>query len=125
MDVIVRAEDAVLLIEPVGRDEWELPGGHPEFDEEPANAAVRELEEETGIAADSSSLDLLSAVHSTHRDRHYTMITYVVDYSETDGTPAPGEEATDVEFWSVARILSSPEATRRIDREAIETMLDE
>ena len=125
VDVIVRADDAVLLIDPVSREEWELPGGHPEFDEEPANAAVRELEEETGIAAHPSSLDLLSAVHSTHRDRHYTMITYAVDYPETDGTPAPGEEAAAVEFWSTARILSSPDATRRIDREAIETMLDE
>ncbi len=32
---------------------WELPGGMIDTDEEPADAAIRELEEETGYRAES------------------------------------------------------------------------
>jgi ADP-ribose pyrophosphatase YjhB (NUDIX family) len=123
-DVIVRDGTDVLLIDPVSGDNWELPGGHPEIEEEPVEAARRELEEETGVDAATEDLRLLSVIHSTTRGLHYNMITYVVDYQVTEGSLTPGEEATDVTFWSVDRILSSPTETRQVDRRVLEREFD-
>ena len=39
----------MLLVEPVYKDYWEIPGGCVEADESPYAAAVRELQEELGI----------------------------------------------------------------------------
>lgn len=123
-DVIVRDGTDVLLMEPFAGDAWELPGGHPEIEEEPVEAAARELAEETGVEAKPADLTLLSVVHSTHQGLHYNMITYVVDYQETDGSLTPGEEATDVTFWPLDRILSSPAETRQVDRRVLQLEFD-
>ncbi|MFC7046007.1 NUDIX domain-containing protein [Halobacteriaceae archaeon GCM10025711] len=124
--VIVHDDDRVLLIEratpPVGT--WALPGGHPEYDEEPAAAAVRELEEETGLRADQSDLSLLTVIHGVHGPRHYNMITYTLDYADTAGELEPNWEASDVAFWPAERALDSPDETREIDRRRIEMVFD-
>jgi 8-oxo-dGTP diphosphatase len=52
--VVVRFEDAVLMLFNDWRQQWELPGGMREPGETARQAAVRELAEETGI----SSVDL-------------------------------------------------------------------
>jgi 8-oxo-dGTP pyrophosphatase MutT (NUDIX family) len=39
------------------RDRWDLPKGHLDGDESEVDCALRELEEETGIAADAIELD--------------------------------------------------------------------
>jgi len=118
-DVIVRDGTDVLLMEPFAGDAWELPGGHPEIEEEPAEAAARELAEETGVEAKPADLRLLSVLYGTHQGLHYNMITYVVDYGRTEGSVTPGEEATDVKFWPLNRIFSEPSETREIDRRAL------
>ncbi len=120
VDVIVRKEGTVLLLDPAEGGAWELPGGHPEVDERPAAAAARELEEETGLAARPADLELLSVLHSPYQGRHYYMITYVLEYAATTGRPAAGAEATALAFWSTDRVRAYPDRTRRIDREAID-----
>jgi len=122
--VIVRDGTDVLLIEPFARDTWELPGGHPEIEEEPVEAAARELVEETGIETKPADLRLVSVLHGPHQGLHYNMITYAVDYDRTDGSLTPGEEATGVAFRSLDRIRSSPAETRRIDRRALKREFD-
>lgn len=43
-------EGRVLLVEPVYKDDWEIPGGCVDADESPYDAAVRELKEELGLS---------------------------------------------------------------------------
>jgi 8-oxo-dGTP pyrophosphatase MutT (NUDIX family) len=42
--------DRVLIVEPVYKDHWEIPGGSVDADESPYAAAVRELSEELGLS---------------------------------------------------------------------------
>lgn len=124
MTIVAEGRDVLLLEQPDGDETWELPGGHPEYDEEPRIAAARELEEETGVRAETDDLSLFSAVHSTHDGRHYNMLTYTVERSETSGDLVPGAEAAALDFWSVERILSTPEKTRAIDREQLRAVFE-
>lgn len=125
--VVVRDGREVVLIERatdrVGT--WAFPGGHPEYDEEPAVAACRELEEETGLRADPADCELFAAVHGEHRGRHYAMVTYELDYADAAGAFNPGPEARDVAFWSVAEVLDSPAETREIDRRRLRMLFEE
>ena len=80
--VVVRQADDVLLARWTGPrgPEWTLPGGGLDFGEDPADAAVREVREETGYAV---RLDGLLFVNSFRRvlpdapiDFHAIQIVY-------------------------------------------------
>jgi 8-oxo-dGTP diphosphatase len=92
---------------------WEFPGGRIEEGEEPADAALRELREETGLAA-ASATSLLVFVHD-YPERRLRFHAFVV-------TDATGEVATDGgrDFAWVAPSslegLAMPEANRAILR---------
>ncbi|GAB7013878.1 NUDIX domain-containing protein [Halolamina salina] len=130
--VFVRDGDAVLLMQQADRDsewatggEWTLPGGHPEYDEAPRAGAVRELEEETGIRADPADLTLLAAPHSTHLGYHYYMLTYLLDYDDARGELEPGEEASDLRFWTPKEMYADTENTREIDRQRLSLVFED
>lgn len=63
--MLVRDGDRVVLVERAleAAETWALPGGHPEYDEDPSEAAARELGEETGLRADPG--DPTSTFHTT------------------------------------------------------------
>jgi 8-oxo-dGTP diphosphatase len=111
--VVCLRGDAVLLIRrgtPPLEDSWSLPGGRIEWGERAADAALRELKEETGCdAALIGLIDVVDAVLSRRGDSgespsdspwgHYVLIDYAARW--TAGEPIAGDDARDARFFSI------------------------
>ena len=98
----------VLLIrrgKPPRLGEWSLPGGRIEWGERAEAAALRELEEETGV--EGEILGLLDVVDGLFGERHYVLVDYAVRW--TSGEPRAGDDATEAAFWP------AEEAIRLVD----------
>ncbi len=102
-----------------GRLEWCLPKGHPEGSETNAEAAAREIEEETGIAGDVlaslGSIDYWFTVggHRVHKTVHHYLLNATGGYLTTDKDP--DHEAIDVAWVDIddlCRKLSFPNERR-------------
>lgn len=123
--VLVRDDDRVLLIEraPAETETWAIPGGHPEYDEDPVVGAARELAEETGLVVDSEELELHAVTQSVHerpdRDVPYYLIRYEVDRALTSGELRAATDAADARFWRLAAALDD-DRVREVDLEALE-----
>lgn len=124
VDVFVRDGDRLLVLREPGDDgRWTIPGGHPEYDEDPVDAAARELEEETGLRADSEALSVLTVIHSEYRGLHYNNIGYLLDYDDAEGELTTGPEAAELAFWTPDEVRES-ESTRAIDVERLSLVFD-
>lgn len=105
----------ILLIrrgKPPREGEWSLPGGRIEWGERAADAALRELEEETGVRGEI--LGLLDVVDGLFGERHYVLIDYAVRW--TSGEVRAGDDAAAAAFWparEASRLVQWSE-TRRI-----------
>lgn len=113
----------VLLIrrgKPPRRGDWSLPGGRIEFGERAADAALRELREETGVVA--RLLGLIDVVDGLCGDEatHYVLIDYAAEW--LTGEPVAGDDAVDARFWPLTDALSlvSWNETRRVMSAAVE-----
>lgn len=102
--------DQVLLIrrgQPPRLGEWSLPGGRIEPGEGVREAALRELAEETGVAADLVGLvDVVDGIFPG-TGRHYVLIDYAAVW--TGGEPVAGDDAAEAVF------LPFEEALARVD----------
>ncbi|MGQ7788243.1 NUDIX hydrolase [Nesterenkonia sp. PF2B19] len=105
-----------------GRLEWCLPKGHPENDEDFEQAAVREVEEETGIAG--SILTSLGSIeywftvptHRVHKTVHHFLLEAVGGELTTENDP--DHEAVDVAWVNLddlERTLSFPNERRIVN----------
>jgi 8-oxo-dGTP diphosphatase len=87
---------------------WALPGGFVNIDESVDDAAVRELEEETGLKG--VFLEQLYTFGSVKRDPRGRVVTvaYYALVKSTYYLPEGGSDATDAAWFSVNREFSLP-----------------
>ena len=95
--VVLKAESVLLLRRgrPPRLGEWSLPGGAQHVGETVAEAALREVREETGLVIESPAL--LDVVDSLVRDPegrvryHYTLVDFWAEWRS--GLPQAGDDA--------------------------------
>ena len=107
-DSAVRRGDEVLLIQrkyPPMEGAWAFPGGFVEQGENPIDAAVRELEEETGLIGKEPKLLMVMGEADRDPRKHIVSIVYEIQVSE-DQQPVAGDDAADARFWPISTLLS-------------------
>jgi len=117
--VLVRDGDEVLLVQrAAGRDagRWDLPAGHPEYDEPAREAAARELHEETALAVDPGALELVGTTLSAGPRRTFRSINYRVDRAATGGDLEAGSDAADARFVGVDALREGGLDVRELGR---------
>ena len=107
--VCLRGQEVLLVRRgnPPKRGEWSIPGGRIEPGETARQAALRELHEETGVAAELVGLvDVVDAIfHNRAGDlvtRHYVLIDFVAHW--TGGEPVAGDDADEARFVPVSAL---------------------
>ncbi len=96
--VCLRGEEVLLIRRgrPPRQGEWSLPGGRIEPGERAAEAALRELREETGVEAEITGLlDVVDGIFP-EAGRHYVLIDYAARW--VSGEPASGDDAVEARF---------------------------
>jgi 8-oxo-dGTP diphosphatase len=120
--VCFRGDDVLMVRRgaPPLEDAWSLPGGRIEWGERAADAALRELKEETGCTAELIGLiDVVDAVFTKRTEPsapwgHYVLIDYAARW--TEGEPIAGDDAREARFFTLAELaaLDLWSETRRI-----------
>jgi 8-oxo-dGTP pyrophosphatase MutT (NUDIX family) len=97
-------DDRVLLVRVVDTDQWAAIGGAVEPDESPEQAALREAEEEAGVALRLG--DVVAVLGGPDYRMRYpngdqtSYVTTVFDARVIGGVPRPdGDETSDVRWW--------------------------
>lgn len=129
--VVVDSDRALLIKRGAAGDigAWATPGGYIEAGESPHEAAVRELEEETGLGADSEALTLVNTGFLEFRNGESDVaLNYAVPRSATTGVVEAGSDAADARWWTRDELRSEfPEGKndfRAIGRDALLFLLD-
>ncbi|WP_435191288.1 NUDIX domain-containing protein [Streptomyces sp. bgisy126] len=105
-DVVAVTDDGRVLLIKRGwapyENHWALPGGHVDEGETGLQAAVRELEEETGVRVAEDDLRLVGVWDQPDRDPRgrYVTVTYLVTIP-ADTQAVAGDDARDARWWSL------------------------
>lgn len=91
---------------PPGEGRFTTPGGHIDLWEEPETAAVRELNEETGVRAEAEDLTLLEVRDLTATvphpgltdEKQVICVDYGISGAAVDGQPAPADDLDGVRW---------------------------
>jgi ADP-ribose pyrophosphatase YjhB (NUDIX family) len=105
---VVHRDGAVLLVRrrrAPARGLWGFPGGHVEWGETTAEAAIRELREETGVAAvarrELGTLDVIGRENGAVA-HHYVLVAHLCDWR--GGEPVAGDDADRAEWVPLGRV---------------------
>lgn len=97
-----------LRIGKVGKGKWSVPGGHLELGEQFGVAATRELSEETGLKAKTSSLEYVHLVNTP--DSGYIHINFRINAEQCDGNlHVPEAEEKKFKEWKYFPLNALPE----------------
>lgn len=108
--VVLRGDHALLVQRknPPDAGTWGYAGGHVEFGETFAEAAVRELHEETGVIA--RPVQLIDTAEFIHRDgqdvvtHHFVLGAVLCEY--VSGEPVADDDALDAAWVSLSDIYA-------------------
>jgi len=106
VSTLVRDTGRVLLVRRGNapfRDTWSLPGGHVEHGERLAEAAAREVREETGIAV--TELRRIDIAEVITGEDHYVLIVFAAN---GQGEPRAASDAADARWFVPAEIDGLP-----------------
>ncbi|OIQ30160.1 MAG: NUDIX hydrolase [Alphaproteobacteria bacterium MedPE-SWcel] len=105
----VDGEDCVILVKrrnPPNAGTWGFPGGHVELGETAAEAAARELREETGVMAEPGqqlmTLDVIPRNADGSVGGQYFLVATLCHY--VAGHPIPDDDALEARWVPVSRI---------------------
>jgi 8-oxo-dGTP pyrophosphatase MutT (NUDIX family) len=109
--ILIRRDDKFLAVARRGTtDEWGLPGGKIDNDETPAEAASRELQEETGLVVLAGDLQPAFVSHCGPGvdGKTFKVVTFIpIKYS---GTVASGD-AGPVDWVDIDKLMEGPFGT--------------
>lgn len=109
--VDVRRSGRVTELRRDPRHHWALPGGHVRWDQEDlADAAARELLEETGLDLDADALHQVGAYGTLHRDPRpgRTVSVAYLAFQPRFAIPRAGSDAHRARFVPVLDLLAAP-----------------
>jgi len=90
-----------------GDGSWSTPGGHLEFGETPADCALRETLEETGVEVENARLVATTNDVLVNDGRHYVTLWMRCDHVSGAGEPIAAHELDEV-TWFALDTLPSP-----------------
>jgi 8-oxo-dGTP diphosphatase len=98
--VVLNDKGEILLVERKWKPHgWALPGGHVEYGESVAQAASRELREETGLIVDPTDLTLLGEWSNPNRDPRGHVISLAYLAKSYTGELKAADDAKNVKFF--------------------------
>jgi 8-oxo-dGTP diphosphatase len=110
-------DDRILLVRrkfPPRVGAWTVPAGFLEYFESPAECAVREVHEETGLQTRVSGL---FGVYAGNDDPRHTAVLILYHMDLLGGTLVPGDDASEAAFFKASNL--PPDIAFRAHRQAL------
>lgn len=116
--ILVVSEGDVLVVKGwLGDGGWGLPGGGLHYKEDPAEGAVRELEEETGVAVKPSDLHFLFAGRTTSENgMRYGLHAFSLELAKKPEISRQRLELTHLEWVPWAELEQDKKLNKNVRR---------